>query len=164
MFSWNSGTAVLPTVDSATDRNPFIIDYSEEKWRESETLLPSNWRSSHTFQHVTEGEKNPPHTLEFLRGFRHWVMVQNFLLLGQEQIMSSQMLQPAFVLKVQTLYREQNGDPFSYIRVSFTPKGRTMPGVLTLQQAFQMLHLKVSLETTLPRRPSYTITIIIDFK
>lgn len=77
-------------------------------------MLPSNWRPSHTFQHVTEGEENPPHALEFLRGFRHWVMVQNFLLLGQEQTMSSQMLQPASVLKVQTLYKEQNGDPFSY--------------------------------------------------
>lgn len=83
-------------------------------WRKSETLLPGNLCPSYTFQHVTECEKNPPHTLEFLRGFRHWVMVQNFLLLGKEQMMGSQMLLPTSVLKVQTLYEEQNNNPFSF--------------------------------------------------
>lgn len=38
--------------------------------------------------------------------------------------MSSQMLQPAFVLKVQTLYREENGDPFSYSRSLIQTQGQ----------------------------------------
>lgn len=127
-------------------------------------MLPSNRCPRHTFQHVTEGEENPPHALEFLSGFRHWVMVQNFLLLGQEQTMSSQMLQPTSVLKVQTLYKEQNGDPFSYSWSLIQTPGQNYAWSVKLQQAFQMLHLKVSLETSLLRRPSYTITITIDFK
>lgn len=39
-------------------------------------------------------------------------------------MMSSQMLQPAFVLKVQTLYKEQNGDPFSYSRSLIQTQGQ----------------------------------------
>ena len=47
--------------------------------------LPRNLCPSYVFQHVTECEKYPSHTPEFLRCLRNWIMIKDFLLLNEKK-------------------------------------------------------------------------------